>query len=398
MARPKKTTRTKALSQRPILGNGDKPKGGKPVAVLVGFGKEETAMEMAMSKDGWEVVCFKRDKEARDWVEQGMAEIIALRVPGPPGRGIGAMRRLSEAAPRAKRIILLDHPDFETAARYVNEAGADYILGGSPDAARLVAATQQLRVGAAPGRTPIPLQDAWEKAPQEIRDYKLKMESQLRARNLELSKANRELRQALDSIEEKNKGLILLNQSLKIQSTTDPLTGLFNRREFMARIKSEWARSNRYGRPLSLVMLDIDHFKKVNDTNGHECGDRVLQTLGELIQRNKRAQDVTCRYGGEEFIVMLPETSLESAFHVAEGLRRLVGHHTFRYRGQRISIHVSMGVAGLAEHKPNNVDRFINMADTAMYRAKKDGRNRTVIIDPAHPDEILHQSEAGATG
>ena len=393
MARPKKSTRIKALSRKPVPGDG-----GKPVAVLVGFGKEEEAMETALSKEGWEVVCFKRDKEVRDWVEQGMAEIIALRVPGPPGRGIGSMRRLSEAAPRAKRMVLLDHPDFETAARYVNEAGADYILGGVPDAARLRAATQQLREGAAPGRTPIPLRDAWEKAPQEIRDYKQRMESQLRARNLELSKANRDLRQALESIEEKNKALTLLNQSLKIQSTTDPLTGLFNRREFMARIKSEWARSNRYGRPLSLVMLDIDHFKKINDSNGHECGDRVLRTLGDLIQRNKRAQDVTCRYGGEEFIVMLPETSLESAFHVSEGLRRLIGNHTFRYKGRRISVQVSMGVAGLAEHKPTSVDRFINLADTAMYRAKKDGRNRTVIIDPKRPDEILHQSVAGASG
>lgn len=398
MARPKKSTRSKVPSRKPNPGKGDTPSGGKPVAVLVGFGKEEGAIETALSKNGWEVVCFKRDKEVRDWVEHGIAEIVALRVPGPPGRGIGAMRRLSDAAPRAKRIILLDHPDFETAARYVNEAGADYILGGIPDAGRLVTATQQLRDGAAPGRTPIPLKDAWEKAPQEIRDYKNQMESRLRARNLELSKANRDFRKALESIEEKNKALTLLNHSLKIQSTTDPLTGLFNRREFMARIKSEWARSNRYGRPLSLVMLDIDHFKKINDSNGHECGDRVLQTLGELIQRNKRAQDVTCRYGGEEFIVMLPETSLESAFHVAEGLRRLVGNYTFRYKGQRISVHVSMGVAGLAEHKPTSVDLFINLADTAMYRAKKDGRDRTVIIDPARPDEILQSSSADASG
>lgn len=393
MSRPKKPTRSKASSQKENPGKGD-----KPVAVLVGFGKEEKAMEIALSEDGWEVICFSRDKEARDWVEQGIAEIIALRVPGSPGRGIGAMRRLSDAAPRAKRIILLDHPDFETTARYVNEAGADFILGGAPEATRLVAASRQLRDGAGPGRTPIPLNDAWEKAPQEIRDYKHQMESQLRGRNLELSKANRDFRKALDSIEEKNKALTLLNQSLKIQSTTDPLTGLFNRREFMVRIKSEWARSTRYGRPLSLVMLDIDHFKKINDNNGHECGDRVLQTLGELIQRNKRAQDVTCRYGGEEFLVLFPETSMDSAFHVAEGLRRLVGHHTFRYKGQRISVQVSMGVAALIEHKPNSVDGFINMADTAMYRAKKDGRNRTVIIDPAHPDEILHQPKAGSSG
>ena len=371
---------------------------GLPVILLIGLGGAWQTLAAPLTRKGWTVTAFEREGKAREWLDGSAAEIIVLQASGAIGRGVSTLRRLADAAPGAIRILVLDKPDANAAIRYLNEGGADFLLPAPADPKRLNQAVTLLwNRREADGKAWLKVHGA-QAVPPEYQEYKLQMENRLRHRNLELSRANQELRHALDEIEEKNKALTLLNESLKIQSTTDPLTGLFNRREFIARIRSEWSRSHRYRRPLALIMLDIDHFKRINDTHGHECGDRVLQTLGELIRRNKRAQDVTCRYGGEEFVVLLPETSLDAAFHVAEGLRQLVGNYTFRYKGRRIQVHVSMGVAGLIEHKPETVDAFINLADAAMYRAKGEGRNRTMVVDPGTPDHFAQQSSSGENG
>ena len=137
-------------------------------------------------------------------------------------------------------------------------------------------------------------------------------------------------------------------------------------------------------------MVDIDHFKLVNDTHGHECGYSVLQTLGAILRAQQLRHDVTCRYGGEEFVVLLPETLLESAFLVAEAMRKRVGNHVFRYKEARLQITISLGVAGALEQNPANEDEFIKLADKALYRAKEDGRNRTVVLE-AGTERVLRE-------
>jgi len=174
-----------------------------------------------------------------------------------------------------------------------------------------------------------------------------------------------------------------LYAQMQEQARTDALTGLNNRRTFDALLADELARAQRFNRPVSLLMLDIDHFKRVNDTYGHQAGDVVLKVLGELLGRQARAIDRVCRYGGEEITVILPETGFEIAAKVAERLRAAVEAHPFDINGGApLRITVSIGVASFPAHA-DSVQTLVVAADAAMYAAKAGGRNRVVRYEPA---------------
>lgn len=171
--------------------------------------------------------------------------------------------------------------------------------------------------------------------------------------------------------------------SLETENITDPLTRVFNRRYLDRRLDEEVARSRRYALPLSILMLDIDHFKQVNDTYGHQAGDVTLTTLGNLLKTAIRELDVVARYGGEEFLVICTNTAIDGAGLVAERIRKLVESLRIDIpvdnRGsQSIQIHISIGVAGLCA-KADTKEKLVQVADQALYRAKKEGRNRVVI-------------------
>lgn len=174
-----------------------------------------------------------------------------------------------------------------------------------------------------------------------------------------------------------------LFDSLAEQARKDPLTGLSNRRQLMSDLHLEMERAKRYGTPLSLILLDVDQFKRYNDTHGHPAGDDVLRQLARLLTLNVRAFDKVARYGGEEFVVILPQTNLPGAVATAEKLRRAIEEHPFlhgeRQPGGRLTI--SLGVAGFPEHA-GSVDDLLNRADQAMYRAKAAGRNRVAVAGP----------------
>jgi len=155
----------------------------------------------------------------------------------------------------------------------------------------------------------------------------------------------------------------------------DNLTGLLNRRSFDKMISDEWKRRQRYKRPLSLIMIDIDHFKKVNDRYGHQRGDSVLKTVAGIILDNVRSSDYACRYGGEEIAVILPETSLRRALVTAEKLRTLVEKQVREI--ENIPVTISLGV-GTYLRNMKRPDDLIAAADRALYRAKKEGRNRVI--------------------
>jgi diguanylate cyclase (GGDEF)-like protein/PAS domain S-box-containing protein len=177
-------------------------------------------------------------------------------------------------------------------------------------------------------------------------------------------------------------GLALANlkmqESLREMAVRDPLTGLFNRRYLEETLEREFLRAARQAAPIALIMLDIDHFKRCNDTYGHDAGDVLLRELGAFLQRYCRGSDVACRYGGEEFILTLSDCSLETACQRAEEMRQAVktlqvhhGHRTLE------AITLSFGVAAFPEHG-DNPDAVLNAADAAMYRAKQQGRDRVV--------------------
>ena len=169
-----------------------------------------------------------------------------------------------------------------------------------------------------------------------------------------------------------------LDQSLEA-AVTDPLTGLHNRRYMTSQLDALVARAVRDGRPVSALLLDIDHFKKINDSFGHDAGDEVLREFAVRLASNVRAVDLPCRHGGEEFVVVMPETSLEDAERIAERIRMHVSGAPFRVSGGKevLSVTISIGVA--ATHGESDTpEHLLKRADEALYEAKASGRNRVI--------------------
>lgn len=159
-------------------------------------------------------------------------------------------------------------------------------------------------------------------------------------------------------------------------SLTDALTGLYNRRHFDNTVEREFLRSKRYGGDLTIAIIDIDFFKKINDTYGHLCGDYVLKEVAYLISDNFRKTDLVFRYGGEEFVALLTETSLESAKIPLERLRKKIENSDFIYDGQKINVTVSIGAS---VNNAKTVTEFLDNADKALYKAKNAGRNKLIF-------------------
>lgn len=170
------------------------------------------------------------------------------------------------------------------------------------------------------------------------------------------------------------------NQLLREMSITDHLTRLYNRRHLMDVLERELQRARRKMCPLSLAILDIDHFKKVNDAYGHQHGDEVLAAVADLVRKELRDYDIPARYGGEEFMIILPDTPLNEAFAVAERIRGEVAALTYGGGLHGLRITASFGVAGLPARNVNSVESLIREADKALYRAKQGGRNRTELM------------------
>lgn len=160
-------------------------------------------------------------------------------------------------------------------------------------------------------------------------------------------------------------------------SLTDALTGLYNRRHFNAELEREFMRSKRYGGNLCIAIIDIDFFKKINDTYGHLCGDYILKEVAYLILENFRKTDMVFRYGGEEFVVIMTETSLENSLIPLERLRKTIENNNFIYKDKKITVTVSIGVEA---NQTDTTDEFLNNADKALYQAKQNGRNQTVLF------------------
>jgi diguanylate cyclase (GGDEF)-like protein len=171
-------------------------------------------------------------------------------------------------------------------------------------------------------------------------------------------------------------GNLKLKESLKNQSICDPLTGLFNRRYMEESLEREFSRANRNKSSVAILMMDLDHFKRFNDTFGHQAGDTLLRALGDLLKRSTRGQDIACRYGGEEFVLVLTDSNLAGAVQRAEILRQQVKQLSVEYAGQLLgAVSVSVGVAFFPDHGTTMSD-VLRASDQALYCAKREGRDR----------------------
>jgi two-component system cell cycle response regulator len=207
--------------------------------------------------------------------------------------------------------------------------------------------------------------------PIDFAELKARLRSMLRIKRLQ------------EALEERERELLEVNERLRHMSQTDGLTGLDNRRHLNDRLEEMFQHAQRLAEPFSCVMCDLDHFKSVNDTYGHQAGDEVLKQLSAILKEEAREIDRVGRYGGEEFMVLLPGTVLDAAVTFAERVRKRIEGHTFSFPGGSLSRTASFGVSGWPHPKIKACDSLVRAADDALYVAKEMGRNRVIRFDGA---------------
>ena len=227
-----------------------------------------------------------------------------------------------------------------------------------------------------------------------LRTGDLGARSGMRYGNEELSQIGKAFDEMAESLQERQKRVDAAIETLHQQSITDALTGLNNRRYLFELLPRELARAKRNATTLSVIMIDLDHFKRINDSYGHEAGDMALRWVGSALMKTLRGSDIVCRYGGEEFCVALPEASLENAQAKAEEIRRALEAFDLEYCGKPLKISASFGVAVYPKHG-TDTDTLLRAADEALYQAKNAGRNRVVVY--ATKDAALGEIRMVAT-
>ncbi len=192
-------------------------------------------------------------------------------------------------------------------------------------------------------------------------------------------------------LENKNRMLERIKEKLELLSRTDPLTGLLNRRAAIERMEQEKIRFERSRRPFSIVLMDIDNFKRFNDEFGHDCGDFILKEVAEFIRSNIRKQDALARWGGEEFLLILPETSGEGAIVLAEKLREALSRTSFVYGGAEHSVKMTFGIS-VYDNVEKSIDLCLREADQALYAGKRGGKNKVVAYWHIHKGQEKRDS------
>ncbi len=221
--------------------------------------------------------------------------------------------------------------------------------------------------------------------PFQIEEVLARIETHLTLRSLQktLQKRNAELEEKNAQLEQEIARRTQAEEKMRILAITDPLTSIFNRRHFFELAEKELQRSRRYQRPLSVIMFDLDHFKRLNDTYGHLAGDYALKEVVHVCQHTLRDVDLFARYGGEEFVILLPETDSNQAHQVAERLRTAIDEEDLKWEEKLMHATISLGVTSLQFDADNlSADKLLDQADQALYHSKNTGRNRVSIYSP----------------
>ena len=289
---------------------------------------------------------------------ESVAVIIADQIM-PGMKGVDLLEAVDRRSPTTTKILLTGQAGLEAVVNAINRAHLNQYIAKPWDEAAMRLTVENL-----------------------LRQYRLTLENRqlvddLSAKNQALLEMNRELE---SKVSERTHELAEANSRLAQLAVTDGLTGLYNHRHFHERLSLEAERSLRNGLPLSLLMIDVDHFKHYNDAHGHPAGDEVLRRLARLLTDGRRANDFCARYGGEEFAIVLVDTPKLTAAKVADRLRERIGEHAFLFADEQPLglLSVSIGVATFPDDAADS-EALVRASDGALYAAKHAGRNRIAL-------------------
>lgn len=335
------------------------------------FGHE---CDIATATSGAEALELLDDLDAEG---EPVAVVIADQIM-PGMKGVEFLEAVDHRLPQTTKILLTGQAGLDAVTAAINRAHLNHYIAKPWDEMNLRLAVENL-----------------------LRQFRLADEnrqlvSDLSAKNKALLQMNRELEVR---ISERTHELAAANSRLAQLAVTDGLTGLFNHRHFHERLTLETERSLRNGLPLSLLMIDVDHFKTYNDSHGHPAGDEVLRQLARLLGEGRRANDFAARYGGEEFCVVLVDTAKFTAAKLAEKLRHRINEHPFAHRASQPlgKLSVSIGVATFPEDAAD-AEALVRAADAALYAAKRAGRDRMVLASAITIGAELEGSPRDAEG
>ncbi len=313
-----------------------------------------TLTSMVLEKEGYELVSATSGREALIKAQQEQPDVILLDIQMPELDGFEVCRRLKTEQDTANIPVLFlsaRHKDIDSISLGLSLGAEDYIVKpfSSIELRARVSVLARLK------------------------------------RNMDaLGEKNRELESANQALEKSNEQLLQAQQALEQMAITDPLTALYNRRYFTERMSEAFSLIGREEVIVHLIMFDLDHFKRVNDTYGHQMGDAVLVQFSHILRRAVRKHDIIARVGGEEFVVAMLKIPSERANEAAERIRAEVERYNFESEGNSLSLTTSAGVASYPdlELEHPTLDTMMQAADEALYYAKSHGRNK-IIIAPA---------------
>ena len=298
---------------------------------LVGEILEGEGHEVTLAEDGEDAL----EKFKRTW-----HEIVFSDIRMPKMNGIKLLEAIKEINANTQFVVMTSHASIDNSIDALKKGAFDYILKPFED----------LDI----------VSDAADRAIANLSGI-------------------RRQQYLLNTLARQNQELDSLNKEFREMAIRDGLTGLFNHRYAKERLDEEFDRSLRFGRELTVLFMDLDHFKFFNDTHGHQAGDEILQILAGLMMKNVRESDTLARWGGEEFIVIAPETSEEDGGVLAEKIRKAVAEHAFPHADKQPlgMVSLSIGMSSRSE-QTENAEKLLRFADDAVYAAKDSGRNRTI--------------------
>ncbi len=305
---------------------------------------------LVLSRDNHEIITATSGREAIKKAETELPDVVLLDIQMPEIDGFEVCKRLkSNELTRKIPVVFLTakYKDSESLAKGLELGAEDYIVK--------------------PFNNP------------ELR-ARVNVMARLKSQMDELASKNQELARLNEELEGKNKALLEAQNALQELAITDPLTGLHNRRYFTERLHEEFLLTQREKHSITLMILDIDHFKRINDTYGHQGGDQVLTEFATILKKNVRQHEIVARYGGEEFIIAMFHIDDSAVRTISERIRVDVEQHVFEFGDQQLHVTCSIGVASYPTvcQDDASLDALVREADTALYHAKETGRNRVV--------------------